>query len=85
MANYTKDTEKHLKQVVHDKPWWTETYHPGVKVPVSGIYRCIKCRKEVACNQKEPFPPQNHDQHPPATCGKRMEYKLVVRANTTGE
>ncbi|RST80099.1 hypothetical protein EJC49_24705 [Aquibium carbonis] len=41
-----------------------ETVHkPGVKVPYSGIYRCVNCGDENCCNKGDPFPPQNHHQH----------------------
>lgn len=36
---------------------------PGNIVPYSGIYRCEGCGREIASNQKDPFPPQNHHQH----------------------
>lgn len=38
-------------------------HHPGDSAPRSGIYRCEGCRKEVASNQGQPLPPQNHHQH----------------------
>ena len=36
---------------------------PGTTVPHSGIYICVNCRDEVACNAGDPLPPQNHRQH----------------------
>lgn len=36
---------------------------PGVTTPHSGIYRCLGCDKEIAANQGNPLPPQNHHQH----------------------
>jgi len=36
---------------------------PGAETPFSGIYRCMGCNREIAANQKQPFPPQNHHQH----------------------
>jgi hypothetical protein len=36
---------------------------PGTAAPYSGIYRCMGCGKEVASNQGQPLPPQNHHQH----------------------
>lgn len=38
-------------------------HNPGVLAPRSGIYRCEGCAKEVASNQGEPLPPQNHHAH----------------------
>ncbi|WP_374453572.1 hypothetical protein [Phenylobacterium sp.] len=40
------------------------TYAPGDTVPHSGIYRCQGCGLEDANNKGDPFPPQNHHQHP---------------------
>ncbi|MBO6561102.1 MAG: hypothetical protein JJ959_11215 [Nisaea sp.] len=38
-------------------------HRPADTAPFSGIYRCEGCRKEVASNQGDPLPPQNHHQH----------------------
>lgn len=38
---------------------------PGTIVPDSGIYRCVVCGDECACNKQNPLPPQNHHQHAP--------------------
>lgn len=62
---------------------WRREYGPGANVPVSGIYKCGGCRKEITSNQGDPFPPQNHHQHTPAQGPVR--WKLNVRTNTTGE
>jgi ribosomal protein L37AE/L43A len=43
---------------------FTYTHGPGARVPDSGIYRCENCGKEIASNAGDPFPPQNHHQHP---------------------
>jgi hypothetical protein len=65
------------------KPWWTTVYNPGDTVPVSGIYRCLGCKREITSNEIDPFPPQNHHQHTQAQGAIR--WKLNVRTNTTGE
>lgn len=39
-------------------------HKPGSTVPYSGIYRCANCESEIAANANDPFPPQNHAQHP---------------------
>lgn len=36
---------------------------PGHAAPFSGIYRCMGCGREIASNEKQPLPPQNHHQH----------------------
>jgi hypothetical protein len=36
---------------------------PGAATPHSGIFRCEGCGKEIAANQGNPLPPQNHHQH----------------------
>lgn len=61
---------------------WTTVYTPGKKVPVSGIYRCLGCKREIAANQNDPFPPQNHHQH--ELNKGDIRWKLNVRANTAG-
>lgn len=58
-----------------------ETEHaPGRTVPHSGIYVCTGCDKERACNEGDPFPPQNHHQHS-STQGE-IRWKLRVYAET---
>lgn len=81
MSNYVSYSV--LKSVDATKSWWTTTYEPGDTVPVSGIYICLGCNREVTSNESDPFPPQNHHQH---TQGQgRIRWKLNVRTNTTGE
>ena len=53
------------------------THVPGVKVPLSGIYRCDNCGAENCCNKGDPLPPQNHHQHPTATA---VKWRLLVAA-----
>ena len=62
---------------------WTKDFGPSVKVPVSGIYRCTGCKKEITSNKGDPFPPQNHHQH--AASQGEIRWKLNVRTNTDGE
>ncbi|BEP61277.1 hypothetical protein GmRootV213_18310 [Variovorax sp. V213] len=61
---------------------WTTTYGPGDDVPVSGIYLCLGCGKEVTCNQPDKFPPQNKHQHTAAE--GNIRWKLNIRTNTEG-
>jgi hypothetical protein len=71
-----------MKTSSTNNEWWTHYYKPGGKVPVSGIYKCRHCKKEVTCNKPDPFPPQDHHQHP-AGVGA-IEWELIVRTNTDG-
>jgi hypothetical protein len=84
MAWYTAETEKFLNKS-HGKPeHWSKRYSPGEKVPVSGIYRCAACKKEVTsnANDSDKFPPQNDHQHPQ---NSPIKWQLIVRTNTSGE
>ncbi len=55
------------------------SYGPGETTPTSGIYRCSGCGREIASNQGNPFPPQNHHQH--ASWQGNIVWKLNVRAD----
>ena len=54
-------------------------HQPGFAAPFSGIYRCSGCGREVASNQGQPLPPQNHHQH--AAQQGAILWKLVVFAD----
>lgn len=82
MAAVTKDTKQYLQDVANNKTWWTSRYTPGQSVPVSGIYRCTVCGKEITSNEDDPFPPQNHHQH---SQNKAIEWQLIVRTDTNGD
>jgi hypothetical protein len=57
-------TYKDSSQLFHsDDSKFDSTYRPGTAAPYSGIYMCINCRDEDACNKGDPLPPQNHRQH----------------------
>ncbi|MGB3252817.1 protein L [Buttiauxella gaviniae] len=81
MAAYTKETEQFLQRVGGGKTWWESRYNPGDSVPVSGIYRCTVCGKEVTSNEDDPFPPQNHHQH---SQKQAIKWQLIVRTDTKG-
>ena len=83
MAAYTSNTEKHLQKVDHSKSHWTDSYTIGDTVPVSGIYKCQGCNKEITSNKDDPFPPQNKHQHTDAQ-GKVL-WKLLIRTDTNGD
>lgn len=71
------DQNRVKQSVKKDNIHWNETHRPGEDVPHSGIYFCTSCEREVACNEGDPFPPQNHHQHhagiPP------IRWKLLVK------
>lgn len=71
----------HLSKSTSDAEHWTHYYSPGDDVPVSGIYKCVSCKKEVTCNRGDPFPPKNHHSHQD---DKKMGWELIVRTNTKG-
>jgi hypothetical protein len=74
MALYKYDQFIHLNaDTIFD-----EIHKPGVAAPRSGIYRCEGCAKEVASNQGEPLPPQNHHAH--TTQQGLIRWRLVVYA-----
>ncbi len=75
-------TSSVIESVDSKESHWTSTYSPGNEVPVSGIYRCIGCKKEITSNKGDPFPPQNHHQHT-ASQGA-VEWKLNIQTNTEG-
>lgn len=54
-------------------------YKPGQAAPYSGIYRCEGCGREVASNEGEPLPPQNHHQH--SLHQGAVRWRLVVYAD----
>lgn len=82
MAAHTDKTKKYLQNVSGDKERWTSRYSPGDKVPVSGIYRCTICGKEITSNESDPFPPQNHHQHKQ---NQDIKWQLIVRTDTNGD
>lgn len=57
-------------------------WHPGDNVEQSGIYRCINCGLEAACNAGTPFTTQNKHQHP---MKEPIIWELVVATNSLEE
>lgn len=72
---------KYLKE--SDAAEFDEEHSPGVAAPHSGIYRCKGCNREVASNEDEPLPPQNHHQH--NTSQGRIRWQLIVYADHTAK
>jgi hypothetical protein len=56
-----------------------KVHSPGTAAPFSGIYRCQGCGREVASNEGQPLPPQNHHQH--STVQGAIRWRLAVFAN----
>jgi len=81
MSWYTENSV--LVRIDGSNEWWKNTYGPGDEVPVSGIYRCLGCKREVTSNKGDRFPPQNHHQH--STSQGAVRWKLNVRTNTNGD
>lgn len=72
-----------IENVAGDGSHWTTIYNPSEAVPVSGIYKCLGCKKEITSNKGDKFPPQNHHQH--STAQGKIQWKLNVRTNTDGQ
>lgn len=72
MARY--NDAKYLRKD-YDLSKYDVEYSPSDTIKYSGIYKCVNCGKEVACNKRDPFPPQNDIQHP---CQKKIRWKLIV-------
>lgn len=73
---------KNLVLSTKDHAHWKNDYGPGNDVPVSGIYKCVGCKKEITSNKRDPFPPQNFHQH--SSEQGPVRWKLIVRTNTDG-
>jgi hypothetical protein len=75
MATYKY--ENFLVRVDHAA--FDQEHKPGAAAPFSSIYRCMGCGSEVASNQTQPLPPQNHHQHNPNQGAIR--WRLIVYAD----
>lgn len=73
---YYKDSDMLTKSTSTE---YDKDHKPGDSVPHSGIYRCMGCKKEIASNQGQPFPPQNHHQH--TTAQGTIRWRLIVYAD----
>jgi hypothetical protein len=74
MASYKHGEYLHQNQ--HEE--FDRVLTPGTIAANSGIYRCVGCGDEVACNKDNPLPSQNHRQHNPNQGAIR--WKLLVFA-----
>jgi len=59
---------------------WQTDHNPGDEVPMSGIYRCTGCLKEVTSNRSDPFPPPSHHTHGLTA----VKWRLMIQTNTSG-
>lgn len=59
MASYNDRSQLHHSE----DSKFDATYRPGALAPYSGIYMCVNCFDEDACNKGNPLPTQNHRQH----------------------
>lgn len=82
MAAYINETRQYLQIVDGNNTRWTQRYSPGEKVPVSGIYRCTVCGKEITSNGDAPFPPQNRHQN---SSGSTIIWQMMIRTDTQGD
>ena len=74
MAQY-----KYIEYLIEsDNSAYDSVFNPGESCLNSGIYRCETCGDEIASNKGNPFPPQNHHQHP-SNSGP-IKWKLIVFA-----
>lgn len=55
--------EEHLHQMTHKV--FNMVFTDTDTVPVSGIYRCLGCSREIAATRGDPFPPAKHHPHGP--------------------
>lgn len=82
MATFRNATKKYVQEDVItgvEEFIWDSEWEIGESVPLSGIYRCNGCGREITSNIGDPFPPQNKHQHP-ENC--KVAWKLIVRTDT---
>lgn len=73
-------TDSSLTKASGNEATWTNDYDPGDTVPVSGIYKCRSCAREVTSNKGDPFPPPSHHSHAP----NAVKWRINVWTNTAG-
>ena len=56
--------------------------NPGSITPLSAIYRCAACGREIVSEQNKPLPPQNHHQH--AVGAGAIRWQMLVYAQHEG-
>ncbi len=62
-----------------DNELFEQLWSPGNDIEQSGIYRCINCGLEIACNAGDRFVTQNKHQH---TSRNPILWELVVATNS---
>ena len=71
------DSDRVKRSTKTELKHWNDVHRPGEEIPHSGIYFCTGCNKEIACNEGDPFPPQNHSQH--SHSAPPIRWKLLVK------
>ena len=74
-------SSKHFNRIVRLRVASAELEHARCRdKPRSGIYRCLSCNKEIASNEDDPFPTQNH--YPHTTAQSKIRWKLNVSTSS---
>ncbi|WP_017905087.1 hypothetical protein [Pseudomonas asplenii] len=60
-----------------DSDEWNLSYEFDATVPVSGIYLCTGCGKELTARKGDHFPPRNQHRHSDQKVG--VHWRLVVK------
>lgn len=70
------------KDFVHlsNDPIFNETYSPGDPAPISGIYLCQGCPREIVALHGQPLPPNDHHQHKEGR--KPVAWQLIVTTSS---
>lgn len=55
----------------------------GLHVPSGGIYRCVGCGNEVACEANTVLPDRSHHKHKPAQ--GEIRWQLIIATQTNVE
>lgn len=54
-------------------------YPPGTPAPMTGIYRCMGCRREIIAEQPQELPPASHHCH--SVMQGTIRWRLIVYAD----
>lgn len=59
--------------------YYDHVHSPGTQSPLSGIYRCEGCGREVVSEHPKLLPPQSHHQH--TVDQGNIRWRLIVYAD----